>query len=209
MFVLCSYRLSRRCWRLFRSPRGLGGAGRSPGWFWGVAAAGRSKGGGGGKRAGASQDRGKSIPPHSLLPSMDFVWGWRKTGRVVLCNPGLKLSVACAGLSKFKVFIKLVFNRNCGILIIGRTIRITVMMRRCSRCLAARRKRASGRAAETREASCDAGSCPPPPKKYGRLAQMARAVVSQVRILDLPQEAWSLPDDVSVAQFLTEKDNAR
>ena len=165
---------------------------------------------GSGKRAGASQDRGKSIPPHSLRPSMDF-GGWRKTGRVVLCNPGLKLSGACAGLSKFKVFIKLVLNRNCGILIIGRTIRITVMMRRCLRCLAARRKRAAGRAVdgETREASCDAGSCTPPPKKYGRLAQMDRAVVSQVRILDLPQEAWSLQDDVSVAQFLTEKDNAR
>ena len=43
----------------------------------------------------------------------------------------------------------------------------------------------------------------------GRLAQMARAVVSQVQVLDLPQEAGSLPDDVSVAQFLTEKDNAR
>ena len=43
----------------------------------------------------------------------------------------------------------------------------------------------------------------------GRLAQMARAVVSQVRVLDLPQDAGSLPDDVSVAQFLTENDNAR
>ena len=129
------------------APLGLGGAGRSPGWFWGVAAAGPVKGGGSGKRAGASQDRGKSIPPHPPHHSMDF-WGWRKTGRVVLCNPGLKLSVACAGLSKFKVFIKLVLNWNCGILRIGRTIRITVMMRRCSRCLAARRKRAAGRAAE-------------------------------------------------------------
>ena len=146
-------------------PLGLGGAGRSPGWFWGVAAAGRSKGGGGGKRAGASQDRGKSIPPHSLRPSMDC-GGWRKTGRVVLWNPGLKLSVACAGLSKFKVFIKLVLNRNCGILIIGRTIRITVMMRRCLRCLAARRKRAAGRAAETWEARCRAGSHPAPPAKW-------------------------------------------
>ena len=101
---------------------GLGGAGRSPGWFMGVTSAGPGKGGGSGKRAGASQDRGKSIAPHSLFPSMGF-WGWRKTGRVVLWNPGLKLSVAYSGLSKFKVFIKLVLNRNCGILIIGRTIR--------------------------------------------------------------------------------------
>ena len=103
-------------------PLGLGGAGRSPGWFKGLTAAGRSKGGGSGKRAGASQDRGKSIPPHPPHTSMDC-WGWRKTGLVVLWNPGLKLSVACAGLSKLQVFIKLVLNRNCGILIIGRTIR--------------------------------------------------------------------------------------
>ena len=148
-------------------PLGLGGAGWSPGWFWGVAAAGPVKGGGSGKRAGASQDRGKSIPPHPPHHSMDF-WGWRKTGRVVLCNPWLKLSVACAGLSKFKVFIKLVLNWNCGILRIGRTIRITVMMRRCLRC-PARRKRAAGRAAETWEARCRAGSRPAPPTR-GRVA---------------------------------------
>ena len=61
-------------------PLGLGGAGRSPGWFWGVAAAGPVKGGGSGKRAGASQDRGKSIPPHSLLPSMDFGGGGKQAG---------------------------------------------------------------------------------------------------------------------------------
>ena len=143
---------------------------------------------------GGVAERGTVLPrigveycPTSSSP-LHGLWGWRKTGRWPFCNPGLKLSVAYSGLSKFKVFIKLVLNRNCGILRIGRTIRITVMMRGCSRCLAARRKRAAGRAAdgEKRDASCDAGSHPAPPKKYGRLAQMARAVVSQVRSLDLP-----------------------
>ena len=119
--ALCSYWQSRRGWMLFRSPWAWAAADGLRGGLGGVTS-GPGKGGGSGKRAGASQDRGKSIPPHSLLPSMDF-WGWRKTGRVVLCNPGLKLSVAYSGLSKFKVFIKLVLNRNCGILIIGRTIR--------------------------------------------------------------------------------------
>ena len=156
-------------------PRGLGGGGWSPGRFRGLTAGPGKGGGGSGKRAGASQDRGKSIPPHSPHPSMDC-GGRRKTGRGDLCNPGLKLFVAYSGLSKFQVFIKLVLNLNFGILRIGITIRITVMMRMCLRCLAARRKRAAGRAAETWEARCRAGS---------------------------------LPDDVSVAKVLTEKDNAR
>ena len=147
MFFLCSYWQSRRCWRLFRSP-----------WAWAVL--GGLRGGFGGwllpdqSREGVAE-KGPVLPriggrvlPH-ILPSTPWTFGgWWKTGRVVLCNPGLKLSGACAGLSKFKVFIKLVLNWNCGILRIGRTIRITVMMRRCSRCLAARRKRAAGRAAE-------------------------------------------------------------
>ena len=59
---------------------GLVGAGRSPGWFRGVTAAGRGKGGGSGKRAGASQDRGKSIAPHSPHPSMDFGGGGKQAG---------------------------------------------------------------------------------------------------------------------------------
>ena len=91
--------------------------------------------------------------------------GYRKTWRWVLWNPGQKLSGTYAWLSKFQVFINLVLNETCGILRIGRTIRIHV--RRCSRCLARRRK-AAGRAAETWEARCRAGSHPAPPANFER-----------------------------------------
>lgn len=42
--------------------------------------------------------------------------GYQKTWRRVLWNPGKKLSGACAGLSKFRVFLELVLNGTYGIL---------------------------------------------------------------------------------------------
>ena len=108
---------------------GLGGAGRSPGWFRGVTAAGRGKGGGSGKRAGASQDRGKSIAPHSLRLIMDLGGAGKQGGWFSGIRAGNNLEPV-PGFSKFQVFIQLVLNGTCGILRIDRTIRIHV--RRCS-----------------------------------------------------------------------------
>ena len=80
VFALCSYQLFRRCWRLFRSPGAWAVLGGLRGGLGEVAAAGPGKGGGSGKRAGASQDRGKSIAPHSPHPSMDFGGGGKQAG---------------------------------------------------------------------------------------------------------------------------------
>ena len=87
VFFLCSYRQFRRGWRLFRSP----GAGRwwsVSGGGLGLLAVGSGNGRGSGKRDGASQDGGRVLP--HILPSPPWTVGWRKTGRVAFCNPGLK-----------------------------------------------------------------------------------------------------------------------
>ena len=122
-------------------------------------AGGQVLGGGVAEKAAASLGMGGEYS-HILPRTLP---GYRKTWRWVLWNPGRKLSGAYAWLSKFQVFINLVLNGTCGILRIGRTTRIHV--RRCSRCLARRRK-AAGRAAETWEARCRAGSHPAPPAKW-------------------------------------------
>ena len=165
VFWMCSYWQSRRLWRLFRSPVAWAAADGLQGGFGGWLLPDQAREGVAEKGPVLPRIGGRVFPHILCSPPWTF-GGWRKTGRVVLCNPGLKLSGACAWLSKLQVFIKLVLNWNCGILRIGRTIRITVMMRGCSRCLAARRKRAAGRAAETWEARCRAGSHPAPPAKW-------------------------------------------
>ena len=87
VFFLCSYQQFRRCWRLFRSP----GAGRCwavSGVVWGCWLLDQGMGGVAEKgtvllRIGVEYCPTSSPPLHGL-------WGWRKTGRVAFCNPGLK-----------------------------------------------------------------------------------------------------------------------
>lgn len=118
-----------------------GCAAAAPGPGCGRQAGGQVLGGGVAEKAAASLGMGGEYS-HILPRTLP---GYRKTWRRVLWNPGRKLSGAYSWLSKFQVFINLVLNGTCGILIIDRTIRIHV--RRCSRCLARRRK-AVGRAAD-------------------------------------------------------------
>ena len=110
------------------------------------------------------------------------------------------------GFQRFQVFIELVLIENCGILKIGK--RYDHDDGGASNALWQEEKgRPEGLLKHGRHVAGPGHTRRLP--QNGRLAQMARAVVSQVQVLDLPQEAGSLPDDVSVAQFLTEKDNAR
>ena len=165
VFFLCSYRQFRRCWRLFRSP----GAGRwwsVSGGGLGLLAVGSGNGMGSGKRDGASQDGGRVLP--HILPTPPRTCGCRKTGRVSFCNPGLKSSEPHAGLSKISSFYWTCFERKLCYFEDRQDYMITIMVRGCSRCLVARRKRAAGRAAETREARFSAGSHPAPPANFER-----------------------------------------
>ena len=87
VFFLCSYQQFRRCWRLFRSPGGWAVVAGLRGGL-GLLAVGSGKGMGSGKRDGASHDGGRVLP--HILPTPPWTLGWRKTGRVSFCNPGLK-----------------------------------------------------------------------------------------------------------------------
>ena len=111
--------------------------------------------------------------------------GYRKTWRRVLWNPGRKLSGAYSWLSKFQVFIGLALNGSCVILKIGK--QYDHDDGGAFDALQEEKGRPEGLLNE----------------KYGRHV----AVPGHTR--RLPPDAGSLPDDVSVAQFLTEKDNAR
>ena len=151
VFFLCSYQQFRRCWRLFRSP----GAGRGlADGLGGLRVGGMElfavrigKGRGSGKRDGASQDGGRVLP--HILPSPPRTLGWRKTGRGAFCNPGLKSSEPHAGLSKISSFYWTCFERKLCYFEDRQDYMITIMVRGCSRCLVARRKRAAGRAADS------------------------------------------------------------
>ena len=103
-------------------------------------------------------------------PPLHGLWGWRKTGRGAFCNPGLKSSEPHAGLSNISSFYWTCFERKLCYFEDRQDYMITIMVRGCSRCLAARRKRAAGRAAEReiREARCRAGSRPAPPANFER-----------------------------------------
>ena len=87
------------------------------------------------------------------------------------------------GFQRFQVFIELVLIENCGILKIGK-----------------------------RYDHDDGGAFDALQEEKGRpegLLKHGRHVAVPGHTRRLPPEAGSLPDDVSVAQFLTEKDNAR
>ena len=87
------------------------------------------------------------------------------------------------GFQRFQVFIGLALSGSCGILKIGK-----------------------------RYDHDDGGVFDALQEEKGRpegLLKHGRHVAGPGHTRRLPPEAGSLPDDVSVAQFLTEKDNAR
>ena len=108
--------------------------------------------------------------------------GYRKTWRRVLWNPGRKLSGAYSWLSKFQVFIGLALNGSCVILKIGK--QYDHDDGGAFDALQEEKGRPEGLLKHGRHVAGPGHTRRLP--QNGGLAQMARAVVSQVRILDLP-----------------------
>lgn len=114
VFFLCSYCLFWRRLGRFRLPgagRGLAdGLGGLRGGLGLLAVGCWIRKGGVAEKGTVLLRMGVEYCPTSS-PPLHGLWGWRKTGRVSFCNPGLKSSEPHAGLSKISSFYWTCFER--------------------------------------------------------------------------------------------------